>query len=162
MQRVALHAGADAARETLEHVLVLAFDALPDRHHVTGAAIAGVHRAQDVVEQRAFVKIGVAHVGRNSEQASRELQHVVDVAGFRRAPIDAAGQFGRRPEVLVVAVAARGESVRRNDPVPEEARGQQVDGVAGGGIAVSRADQLRHLRIAVLAGEVVAVAAQRL
>ena len=50
------------------HVGVLAADAGADRHHVARRAIVGVHRSEDVIEQRALVELGVADVGLQREQ----------------------------------------------------------------------------------------------
>ena len=62
MERMALHAGPDTAREAAIHVGVLASHACTDRNHVTGRAILGVHRPEDVIEERLLVELGVANV----------------------------------------------------------------------------------------------------
>ncbi len=122
MQGVTLHAGAHAAREAPQHVLVLAPHTPTHRDHVAHPPVVRIDRAQDVIEQGAFVEVGVVGVGSDCEQPSRQLQHVVDVACLRSPPVDAAAQPIRGPKVLVGAVAARGEAVVLHHAVPEKGR----------------------------------------
>ncbi len=153
MKRVAFHAGADAAREVARHPLVLAGDALTDRHHVAGAAVFGIDRPEDVVEQRALVEVGVGGVGLHREEQPRHLEHVVDVAGLGRAALDYAVELAGFAEVLVAPVAAGREAVVPRHLVPEEPGRHAVRLVPRVEVAHERPEQFRHLRVAVLAGE---------
>ena len=123
------------------------------------AAVLGIDRRQDVIEQRPLVEVGVDRVGPEREQPARELQHVVVVARLAGAAVDASAQLIGRPEVLGEAVTAGRVAVVLHDAVPEEAGGEDVAGVADVSVPRRRSDQLRDLTVAVLAGEVVLVRA---
>ena len=106
-----------------------------------------------MIEQRALVELGVLDVGLQREQLPRHLEHVVDVAGFGGAAVGHVGQLVRLAEVLVLAVAAGGEGVVVDDAIPEERRGASVVRGRRHRHSARRADQLRHLRVAVQAVE---------
>ncbi len=161
MERVAFHAGADAAGEGARHVLVLARDALSHRHHVAHRAVGRVDRAEDVVEERALLEVGVADVGLEREQRARHLDQVVDVARLGRAAVDHVAQLVGLAEVLVAAVPAGGEGVVVHHLVPEELRGRAFALAAGVLVLHQRAEQLGHQRVAVLAGEDVLATRER-
>ena len=102
MKSLALHAGADTTGETLEHIRVLPLaGALSDTDHVTGAAVFRLNRAQNMIEQSAFMKVGVVRVGPKCEKFSRHLDHVIDVAGFGRPAIDHILELVRLTEVFI-------------------------------------------------------------
>jgi len=135
------------------HVLVFARHAAPDRHHVASRPIGRVDRSEDVVEEGAFVEVGVADLGVEGEQHPRHLDHVVHVARLGGPPLHHVVQLPGLAEVLVAAVAAGGEAVVERHLVPEEGGGGEVGLPARVGVARERADQLRHERVAVLPGQ---------
>ena len=115
----------------------------------------GVDRAEDVVEQGPLLETRRTRIRIECEQRARQLEHVVDVARFGRAAVDAIVQLVGFAEVLVFAVSARGKAVMVGDALPEKPGRGQVALVARVGVAIERADELRHLRVAVLAGQIV-------
>ena len=148
---MALHAGSHAAGEAPRQVLVLAPHGASDRHHVARRAVCRIHGAEDVIEEGAFVELRVPDVGLQREEPPRQLEHVVDVAGLRRAAVDDAAQLIRFPEVLVLPVPAGREGVVAHDAIPEEGRRRPVVTIAGVRVADRRPEELRHLRVAVQA-----------
>ncbi len=155
MQGVALHAGAHAAGEVAEHVLVFVLDAAADRHHVAGPAVLGVDRGHDVVEEGPLHEVGIGRVGDELEQPAGELQHVVDVAGLGRPVAGVLAEMVWFAEIFVLAVASGGEGVVAGDPFEEERRRGEVRRVPRIGEAVEGADDLGDLGVAVLPGQVV-------
>ena len=55
----------------------------PDRREVDVAAVLGVLRREDVVEERALVVVGVSAARVGAEQQLGQPEHVVGVAGLR-------------------------------------------------------------------------------
>src|ERR1051326_6811617 len=106
MERMAFHAGADTAGEAGEHVLILVLHASANIDHVTGSPILGIDRGEDMVEEGAFVKIGVLDVGSQCEKHARHLEHIIDVASFGGPAIYTIAKFIRRTEVFLFAMAA--------------------------------------------------------
>ena len=112
VERVILHPRAHAAREAVEHVLVLVRYPLPDGHHVARAAVLRVDGAERVVEQHPLVDVGGVRVGPDGEQHAGELEHVVDGAALVGAPVDAGAQtVGGAPGFVGAAAAARAAQV---------------------------------------------------
>ena len=161
VQRMALHSRAHAAGEAARHVLVFAPDRAADRHHVAGGAVGGIHRSEDVVEQRPLVEFGVPHVGLEREQPARQLEHVVDVARLGRAAVDDVAQPIGLAEVLILPVTAGREGVVTDDAIPEERRGGSIVAIAGVGVTHGRSQELRHLGVAVQTGEPILAAGER-
>ena len=129
--RVAFYTSADATREAAEHVCVFALDAASDRNHVTSSPVLIVLRTENVIEQRAFVEFGVLHFGVQRKPLPRHFEHVVDVAGFRSAPVNAITEHVLRAEIFVFAVSARSKTVMFGDNVPEKMRRVSIRFVAG-------------------------------
>src|SRR5207245_666224 len=104
VQTMTLHATSDAAGKVSKHVLIFVSNAAAHRHHVTGAPIFGIYRAQNVIEQSALFKLGIFDVWMNREKASRHLEHVIDVAAFIGAAVHALAQLIGRAKVFVSAM----------------------------------------------------------
>ena len=143
------------------HVLILVRHAAAYRDHIADAPVLGVYRRENVVEQGALVVIGVVDVRLEREQRPRELQHVVGIASLARAPVHAVVQVIRRPEILVGAVAPAREAVVLGHAIPEERGREEIGGLTGVAVALGGADELGHLGVAMLAGEIVLVALER-
>ena len=158
VEGVTLHPGADAAGEVALHVLVFLLHPAAHRDHVRRATILGVHRREDVIEERALVEVGVERVGTEPEEPTRELEHVVVVARLARAAVHAIAQLVGIAEILREPVSARGVRVMLYDAIPEERRRFDVGGVAGVAVTHRGAHELRDLTVAVLAVEVVLMA----
>ena len=157
MQRVVLHACADAAGETPlprgvgQHVLILAPHTLSDRNHVAGAAVFRVDRSEHVVEQRALLELRILIVRPHGKQVARELQHVVDVAALGGAAVDDVAQVVGFAEILVLAVAAGGKRMVLGGAIPEKRRGETVVQITRVDEARQRADRLRDRGVPVQA-----------
>ena len=162
MQRMAFHAGADATSEAAEHVLIFMLHSAPDGHHVAGAAILWIHRGENVIEKCSFEEIRVLHLRLQRKEPPRELEHVIDIAGFGCAPVNAVAQFIRRTEVFVLAMAAGGETVMMGNLLPKEFRGIAVLFVAGISVPNQRSIQFRHLGVAVQPRETILASRQRI
>ncbi len=115
-----------------------------------------------MIEQSAFVEVGIVGIGSDREQQSRQLQHVVDVARLRGPPVDTAAQLAGRSEVFVGTVSARRESVVLHDAIPEEGCSQYVFRCPNVRVPIRRTDELGHLRVAVRPSQVVLMAHERL
>ena len=155
------HAGADAAPERFGRAAVRLEVAGLERDIIGHHALLRVLRGEDVVVQGAFVKVGIFGRRRPLEEMPRQLQHVVGVAGFRRARAKMLAERARRVEMLAVRVAADGVSARVDDAVPEVCGGRLVFRVAGQFVKPRQADEFGDLRVAVQAGQVVFALRQR-
>ena len=127
MKRMAFHAGSHATGKVFKLLLILMLHATANRHHVANSSILRILRGQDVIEQCAFVKIGVTNLRINREKRARHFDHVVDVAGFRGASVDVIVQLVRRAKILILAVSPGGEAVMQRDVIPEVHGGFVVD-----------------------------------
>ena len=94
--------------------------ALADANHIAGAAVFRINRAEDMIEQSPFVKIGVVRIGPEREQSARHFQHVIDIAGFGSATVDHVGEFIRLAEIFITAMAACDKGVMLGYTIPKE------------------------------------------
>src|SRR4051812_19952841 len=155
MERMVLHAGADAAGEVLLHVLIFLLHAAANGDHVRRGAVTRIDRREGVVEESTLLEVRIERIGAEREQPARQLEHVVDVARLAGAAVDAMAQLIWRSEVLGQPMSTRRVAVMLRDAVPEERRGENVFGIADVAIASRRSDELRDLAVAMLAVEVV-------
>src|SRR5438067_2070410 len=105
-------------------------NAVTDGHHITSPPVLRVHRTQYVIEERAFVELGVFDVGVKREELARHFDHVVDVARLSSAPVYPVAQLVGRAKVFILAVAAGSEGVMIDQRVPEELRRLAVNLIA--------------------------------
>src|SRR5215471_4937071 len=130
MKRMTFHSGTDTAREPFEHILVLVLNSASDIDHVTSAAIFGINRGEDMIEQCALVKLRIFDVRVKGEESPSHLEHVIDVAGFCRAAINSLAEFVGFAEIFVFAMSAGRIAVVLGDAVPEKPGGEAVAGIA--------------------------------
>jgi len=106
--RVILDAGADTAPEAVfgSRVLLAAFLVVTQRHEVAHHSRRRVLRGQNVVVQRALIVVGILRTRVPAEEMSRQLEHVVGIAGFARVGAECLRQGLLRREVLTQTMAA--------------------------------------------------------
>jgi len=132
---MALHAAAYAAGKIFGHVLVFMAHAAADRHHVTGATVFRIDRAEHMIEQGALFELGILDVRMDREERARHLQNVIDVAAFIGAAVDAFIQLVRWPKVFIAAMTAGRVAVMQRDGIPKESSGLAIGFLAGVDVA---------------------------
>ena len=154
--RVVLDARAEAAPEGLVGRAVHTELAGPQRDEVGEHGAFGVLRRQDLVQQGAFAVVAVDGVRRFLHlEMLGEADHVVDVAALDGGGGEVLVRVGGAVELLAVAVAAGAVGVILRDDVEEVLADLSGELVAGHFVVDRLGDDFRHLRVRVLAGEVV-------
>src|SRR5882724_10065517 len=102
-----------------------------------------------MIEKSAFVKVGIFNIRAKSKELASHLEHVIDVAGFGGAAVDAIAEFVRFAEIFVFAVAAGGVGMMLNYAIPEKARGETVSSITGVNETSKRAHDFGDLRVSV-------------
>ena len=156
-----LHAGADAAPERVSRRGVGAERAWLEGAEIRHARRGGILRREDVVVQPAFVEIHVGGRRIPGEHVTRELEHVVGIAGLGRLGPQMQGKVGHREKMFAVAVSAVGERARHGHSGPERGRDRAVPDVAGQLVFARGADHLGYLCIRVEPVEGISALSQR-
>ena len=153
MKSVTLHARSYAAGKVLKLVLILVLHPAAHRHHIADTAIVRILGSENVIEQCALVKVGIANVRLDGEEFPGHFDHVVHVAGFGRAAVHHVVQLVWLTEVFIFAVAPGGKAVMQSHFVPEICGRFVVGLIAGINVSHQGAQHFGHLGVSVLAAE---------
>ena len=115
-----------------------------------------------MVNQAPLVVVGVLGPGVPAQDAPRDLEHVVRVAGLRGPRADVLGELAVGREVLGVAVAAGHVAPLVYDRVPEERGDGPPRLIAGQLVLPGGAEDLGKLRVGVQPGELVLAPRERI
>ena len=154
------HAGADAAPERFGRAAVGLEVSGFERDVVGHHAALRVLRGQNMVVQGTLIIVGIGWGGRPLEEVPGQLQHIIGVAGLRRAGAEVGTELAGCIEMLAVGVCPDHVGTGVNHAVPEKFGGGAVFHVPGQLIKARQADQLRDLRVPMQPGQFVFAACE--
>ena len=158
---VILHTGADAAPERIEGQAESLAVSRPHRRHIAHHSVVGILRCENLVVKRPLVIIGPPDRRIELIQVLGQLEHVVGIAGLAGSVRKPVCQHARCAEMLVFAVAADRIAVESDHAVPEIVGDTPVTLIPGTLVLTDGADDLRYLRIGMLARQRIHPGGQR-
>ena len=133
-----------------------------ERHQINEHALLGVLRRENVVVQRALIKIHGGGGRLPFKQMAGELEHIIRVAGLRRLGRKVFVKIIGGKEMLAVAVPANDVRTIQGDALPEKFGDVFVARVSRQFILPRRADHLRNLCIGVKSVKAILLSRQRI